>query len=403
MYRLVNLDLVCEVIAGQSPPSSSYNQKEQGLPFFQGKADFNDKFPSIRYWCREPTKVSVENDILISVRAPVGAININNTKACIGRGLAAIRCGENVNLGFLFHYLKSQQNVIEDLGTGSTFKAITIKTLKSLKIPLPPLKTQIKIAEILDNAAALRDKTAQLLKEYDLLAQSIFLEMFGNPVKNPLQFEEKTIKEVSSLVTKGSSPNWQGYEYLEKGVRFVTSENVRLGHLDCSKDKFVSYEFHEKLKRSQLKKNDLLVNLVGASIGRGALANEENLPANINQAVAKVEPLQDKINPVYLLKLIITPQMQARLTGNKVEGARANISLKDVRELKIIYPSINLQNQFAEKIALIEQQKELAKQELKESEDLFNCLLQKAFKGELVKEEEVVGEKEIIEEETSNL
>ena len=193
----------------------------------------------------------------------------------------------------------------------------------------------------------------------------------------------RNIENISELVTKGSSPKWQGFKYIKKGVRFITSENVRLGYLDCSKDKFVPEEFHKKLGRSQLKENDLLVNLVGASIGRGALVTKELLPANINQAVAKIELDLNLVNPKFLLNQVITPQIQGRLIGNKVEGARANISLKNVRELKILYPPIQRQNQFAERIQAIEAQKAQAEASLAQAEDLFQALLQKAFKGEL--------------------
>jgi type I restriction enzyme S subunit len=81
---LRSLGEVAEIIAGQSPPSASYNSKHEGLPFFQGKVDFNEVYPSVRIWCTEPNKVAIPNDILISVRAPVGPTNICNVKSCIG-------------------------------------------------------------------------------------------------------------------------------------------------------------------------------------------------------------------------------------------------------------------------------------------------------------------------------
>ena len=135
----VSLDEVCEVIAGQSPPSATYNYDANGLPFFQGKTDFGQLYPVVRMWCSSPQKISLPNDILISVRAPVGPTNINIVKSCIGRGLSAIRCSDKINQKFLLHFLRFNENIIADKGTGSTFKAITQKDLKSLKIPLPPL------------------------------------------------------------------------------------------------------------------------------------------------------------------------------------------------------------------------------------------------------------------------
>ena len=105
----IELENVCEVIAGQSPPSSSYNQDKLGIPFFQGKADFGEMYPTVRYWCTEPKKMSIENDILFSVRAPVGSTNLNTIDACIGRGLSAIRCGSQIKHKYLLHFLRANE------------------------------------------------------------------------------------------------------------------------------------------------------------------------------------------------------------------------------------------------------------------------------------------------------
>ena len=162
MIEEVSLVDVCDIIAGQSPPSSTYNQEGNGVPFFQGKADFGETYPTVRYWCNSPKKISKPDDILFSVRAPVGPTNINNITACIGRGLAAIRCN-NIERKYLLHYLRGNEEKIASLGSGSTFKAITIGTLKELKIPLPPIDQQKKIAAILDAADAYRQKTKALI------------------------------------------------------------------------------------------------------------------------------------------------------------------------------------------------------------------------------------------------
>jgi type I restriction enzyme, S subunit len=384
MIKEISLSDCCEIVAGQSPPSTTYNRDGNGLPFFQGKADFGEIYPQVRFWCSSPVKIAREGDILISVRAPVGPTNINNVESCIGRGLSAIRPNGGVAQKYLLHYLRSIEKKLADKASGSTFSAITQKDLKNIQIPLPPLPVQQKIAAILDAADLHRQKTKTLIEKYDQLTQSIFLEMFGDPVKNEKGWEKVFIEDISNIVTKGESPKWQGFDYLEKGVRFLTSENVRLGFIELKTDKFIAEEFHNKLRRSRLKPNDLLVNLVGASIGRGALVKDEHLPANINQAVAKIEPSLEKVNPKFLLHLIITPQIQEKLIGNKVDGARANISLKNVRELKIILPPLNQQNEFSKTIDNLEKQTTEAKRSLLKSEDLFNTLLQRAFKGELV-------------------
>jgi type I restriction enzyme S subunit len=139
-----------EIIMGQSPPSSTYNREGKGLPFIQGKMEFGDIHPSPILYCSQPIKIAEPNDILISVRAPVGDVNVARYRLCIGRGLAAIRFNLNrASNWFYFYYFQKIKNFLENLGKGSTFKAITKEDLENLKVPYPSFFEQQKIAEIL--------------------------------------------------------------------------------------------------------------------------------------------------------------------------------------------------------------------------------------------------------------
>ncbi|NCC74396.1 MAG: restriction endonuclease subunit S, partial [Sphingobacteriia bacterium] len=142
-----NLVDIAKLIMGQSPPSSTYNDEGNGLPFYQGKTDFGFICPTIRKYCSSPSKVAESGDILISVRAPVGPVNIANNKCCIGRGIAAIRA-YSFDQQFLYFNLISQEDYIASLGTGSTFKAINKSRLETLEIPDFPLPEQRKIAYV---------------------------------------------------------------------------------------------------------------------------------------------------------------------------------------------------------------------------------------------------------------
>jgi type I restriction enzyme S subunit len=157
-WRLVLLGEVCEIIAGQSPPGSTYRTSPEGLPFFQGKADFGKTNPVARVWCVEPTKIARPGDILISVRAPVGPTNVAGVECCIGRGLAAIRCGKNSDRDFILNALRHFEATLVKKGSGSTFDAINRDDLESFEIPLPPLPEQRRIAEVLREQMAAVEK-----------------------------------------------------------------------------------------------------------------------------------------------------------------------------------------------------------------------------------------------------
>jgi type I restriction enzyme S subunit len=116
---------IAQVMMGQSPPGETYNARGEGLPFFQGKAEFGDVYPTPGKWCSEPLKIAEPGDILLSVRAPVGPTNIVHVKSCIGRGLAAIRANQGLILpSLLLYFFKAYEQSIAQLGVGSTFNAI---------------------------------------------------------------------------------------------------------------------------------------------------------------------------------------------------------------------------------------------------------------------------------------
>ena len=178
-WEYKKLGEVCEITMGQSPDSKSYNKDGRGLPFFQGCADFGILNPNISTYCSEPKKVAEPLDILMSVRAPVGTLNIANTKCCIGRGLASFREIKNKSsYKFLYYLLKSSEKYFQDNSTGATFKAIGKELVVNYKIKIPSIYKQIEISSELDLLSGVIEKQKAQLEELDKLAQSIFNDMF---------------------------------------------------------------------------------------------------------------------------------------------------------------------------------------------------------------------------------
>jgi len=162
----------------------------------------------------------------------------------------------------------------------------------------------------------------------------------------PEEWEIVKGKEITSIITKGSSPKWQGFEYKESGVLFVTSENVRSSYLDISKPKYLPLEFNIKEKKSILKKGDILINIVGASIGRAALFNIDEI-ANINQAVSLFRT-NHKVIDTFIVHFLNNDLTINRLLGIQSDGARPNLSLTDLRDFKIPLPPLPEQKKIAD-------------------------------------------------------
>ena len=290
---------------------------------------------------------------------------------------------ERVYPPYLFRALKAPQmlSIYGRLGRGSVHRrrSISFERLAGVSIPLPPLAEQRRIAEVLDRADAIRRKRKEAIALTGELLRSAFLEMFGDPVTNPKGWKVGAIGDYAERVTKGESPGWQGFEYQEEGVRFVTSENVLWGSVDLEKAKFVPPAFDAKIERSRLRVDDVLVNLVGASVGRTALVPSEALPANINQAVAVVTLRREQLAPEFLLHQLLTSAMQHRLLGNVVDAARANISLTNIRELEVVVPPPKDQERWGTFIRAVQGHVGGQRAASIESDQLLSALVQQSF------------------------
>jgi type I restriction enzyme S subunit len=291
----------------------------------------------------------------------------------------------DIDLNYFKYFLQTVHfsSQLQKLITGSAQLNFGPSHIKKIDFLYPHLKIQQHIAGILDDAAALRDKTAQLLIEYDLLAQSVFLEMFGDPVINEKGWEVKKLDNLTNLITDGKHGNCNDED--NSGYFFISAKDVKNNKINYLNTRQIpKKEFEEVDRRTNLQAGDLVMINTGATIGRMAIAVDipETRKTTFQKSVAVIKTKKEVLIPLYLQYVF---ELRLDTFANKGSGsAIKNLLLSEMKRFKIIVPPIELQNEFADKIALIEQQKVLAKQELQESEDLFNCLLQQAFKGELV-------------------
>jgi len=385
-WEKVKLEDIAQVIAGQSPESKYYNQEGNGLPFFQGKADFGHETPIVRYWCTVTTKIAQPKDILLSVRAPVGPTNICNQESCIGRGLAAIRVSSKLNHRYLYWWFKSFEEKLSDKGNGSTFSSITTKDIKELEVPLPPLEVQKQIADTLDKADELRKKDELLLKKYDELAQAIFYEMFGDPVENEKGWEVNVLGDfldyIGDIGSNGSN------EVVSKNLKMQDTEDyaimIRTTNLaanDFFKNiKYVSEETYNFFKKSKIYGGEIIMNKIG-SAGDFWIMPKLNKPVSLglNQLVIRLKNMSTQFLFYYLStpygKQIIKASLNGAVTKSITKGA--------VKNLPIICPSLKLQNDFEMKISIIESLRKDSKLLLLKSEHLFNALIQTSFNNDI--------------------
>jgi type I restriction enzyme S subunit len=278
---------------------------------------------------------------------------------------------ENCETKYLYYFFLSIN--VPNTGYNRHFKY-----LKELKIPLPPLEQQKKIAAILDAADTYRQKTKALITKYDALTQSLFLDMFGDLVNNPKGWDYIPFGNVFKSLRYGtSSPPI----YSDIGIPFIRATNVKNGGVAIKGLVFISQEEADKIKKCKLQESDLIIVRSGSNTGDCSRIPKEYEGAygGFDIIVKIDEPYSSFYN--FLLN---TPASKAMLEPLTRRAGQPHLNSKQITELRVFDIPIDLQNQFADSVKVIEAQKTQAQASLVQAEDLFNSLLQRAFKGELV-------------------
>lgn len=376
----------CEVIAGQSPAGSAYNLDGKGLPFYQGKKEFEDKYVgSPTTWTTEVTKRAKANDILMSVRAPVGPINFATQEVCIGRGLAAIRAKSGLDQNFLFYFLLSIQSEISGRD-GAVFPSISRNEICAIALSIPELAEQKRIVAILDGAfAGLATATANAEKNlkntrelFDRQLDFVFAQGGQGWVKRRLE----------DLFDIGSSKRIRETDWTSSGVPFYGGkEIVRLAkhgfavsNAYISEEKFQEYSSKYDMPR----KGDVLITARG-TIGVGYVVKEGD---RFYYKDGNIIALREKTptNPLFILYAFRSKSLLKQFSDLK--GATVtHLPIERAKILALNIPSFGDQNSVVQHLVSIESETQrlagVYHQKLAALGSLKKLILQKAFSGEL--------------------
>jgi type I restriction enzyme S subunit len=264
--------------------------------------------------------------------------------------------------------------------SGANLPRLDPKLLAEYEIPLPPLTEQKRIASLLARADRLRQlrRTAHELGES--LLQSVFLEMFGDPIQNGQRLQVEKLEGFTSLVSSGSTPLGGANVYKTSGYRFIRSQNVLMNRFDFSDVVFIDEETYHSMKRTVVKRNDVLLNITGASIGRVA-CYQDDTPANVNQHVCIIRCKTEKLNPVYLSFLISMPSFQEKIIANQSGATRQALNFEQIKEFNVPIPPLSLQEEFAGVVARVEALRARQAESERQVEILFESLLAESFDG----------------------
>ena len=334
----------------------------------------------------EIEKYSVKKgDLLICEGGDIGRAAIWDKDETIlyQNALHRVRFNDEVLPRYCLLYLRHlKENGILDsrYGKGVTIKHLVKSSLLSISIPIPPLSEQSRIVEELDQLSNIIEKKRQQLSELDNLAQSIFYDMFGDPVTNEKGWEVKKLKDITSKIGSGATPKGGNESYKGEGISLIRSLNVYNNSFKYKDLAHIDDEQASALNNVIVEIGDVLLNITGASVARCCIVPMDVLPARVNQHVSIIRG-KDVINKSFLNYLLTSNAYQSLLIMlSKSNGAtREALTKGQLESLKIILPSLNLQQLFAQKIEAIEKEKELIKQSIKETEELFNSRMDYYF------------------------
>jgi type I restriction enzyme M protein len=327
-FEIVRLGDVAEIISGQSPPGDSYNESGNGLPLYQGKADFGDIWlEPPRVWTTNPTKRALRDDVLMSVRAPVGPVNLCPQEICIGRGLAAIRPGESLIRDYLFYFLRNNQNRIRG-ADGAVFPSISREQIASIQIPLPSLEQQQQIVSDIQSYQKVIDGARQILTGYKV-------RINAEP-----EWPVQPLSEAAEIIGGYAFKSTEMKRAEENGnLPVVKIGNVgRDGRLDLTDIQY--HVLTPDLSRFLLHTGDIVIAMTGATVGKVAEVNRDNLLLNQRVGVLRRKQTAEQ---KYLLHLLRSPEFYDFCQRTAGGGAQGNIAPRQILDYEIPLPSLEQQ------------------------------------------------------------
>ena len=357
-YKL--LKDVCNINMGQSPDSNSYNENGDGVPFFQGNADFGERYPIVKKWCNAPTKMAASEDILISVRAPIGAVNYAKEDCCIGRGLAAITPDKTkVSPEFIFWLLKRKKDELNDKGTGSTFKAIGRTVLEEILIPDIEIEKQIESAAILERMYSVMQAKHQEILKLDDLVKARFVELFGDPTSNSFGLNTKPMTDICEIIDGDRGRNYPTTDdFSDDGYcLFLNAKNVTSDGFNFENCMYITKEKDAALRKGRLKRGDVVLTTRG-TIGNLAFYTNE-IPfehVRINSGMVILRMKQEVADAVYFIEHF---KMQlADIKAKSASGsAQPQLPIYTMKKIQILIPEIEQQREFASFVEQVDKSK----------------------------------------------
>lgn len=389
-WKWARLGEVCEVVSGFGFPLKHQGNSNQEIPFYK-VSDMN-LAGNEKEMINHNNSLSREEVVTLKYRIypsntiifpKIGAAIATNKKRLLTKpsifdnNVMGLISSDNVSFSFLYYWMQSFN--ISSWASQSQPPSIRKSTVENYKIPLPPLSTQHKIVEILEEADNLRKLRHQADEKMENVIPSLFVEMFGDPATNPKGWEVRKMGEVCD-VRDGTHDTPQ---YQANGIPLITSKNLIGDNIDFENVQYISEEDHNKIiQRSLVENGDILFAMIG-TIGNPVIVNANKVFSIKNVALLKFKNASLLIN-YYQKHLLNNLSVINKMTTSSRGVTQKFVSLNILRNFQIPLPPLLLQQEFAKLVEDIEAEKARQAESGKKLDELFNSLMQRAFIGELV-------------------
>ena len=393
--KFVKLTDACDFQGGTQPPKSEWSsEKKSGYIRMLQIRDFTQKQKDYTEYVKDKSilKKCTTEDILI------GRYGASIGKICKGLegayNVALIKTIPNRSIldnNYLFYILQGEsfQKFIQSIGSRAAQAGFNKTDLSEFQIPLPSLEQQKKIAAILDAADAYRQKTKALIAKYDELTQSLFLDMFGDPVKNEKGFSLKKLEELYVSEKDGTKCGPFGgalkkEEFVEKGIPVWNMDNIsKKGEFIPSINLWINEEKYKVLISYSVVNDDIIISRAG-TVGKMCVVKTSFDKSIISTNLIRLRLNKSLLLPLYFVSLMTYFKDRISKLQTGAVGAFTHMNTGVLNDIIFPCPPLDIQNQFAERVQAIEIQKAQAHVSLEKAEELFASLLQKAFKGEII-------------------
>jgi type I restriction enzyme, S subunit len=386
---MVPLGEVARVVSGATPKSYQKEFWDGDIPWITPADLTGHNGIYFRGTTRRITEAGYKNcstellpvgSILFSSRAPIGHCAVNSYPICTNQGFKSLIPKKNLDSIFCFFALKFFTPEIIRLGRGATFLEVNKEIIEEFRIPLPSLEIQRRIANVLERADRMRRLRQHALEMSDTYLQSVFLEMFGDVNRNTKKMEISSVGDVCLVVTDGTH---QPPVFTESGVPFVFVKDIVHGFIDFSDTRFVSEQTYAELtKNIRPEINDIVYSSVGVSLGH-AVKVSTNRKFTFQRHIALLRPNPKIINPTFFCAQLNSHNVYSQAISLSRGAAQPTINLKEIKELRLLLPPLELQEKFAR---IVQTHEHLRAQQLeahRQAQHLYDTLLHQAFTGQL--------------------